>query len=627
MDIQRRQKDLVLQMLSLQAAQEAKAPMQGVWKVLVYDQYCLDILAPLVNKGELLKAGITLRMSIKEDRQRVEDVPAIYFIRPTEENVGLLIKDLSAGLYDSCFLHFSSSLPRPLLEHLAKESLRLDCAGGIAKVYDQYMEFVCLQSDVISCQHLNSYTTLSSAGDEEMMVYLEQLVSCLFSMLVVSGQVPVIWASPGQAAAMVAQLLSDKLRAHLTASRHNLFSSASGKPVASQQSADGEFTQRPLLILTDRNLDLNACLAHPWTYQALLQDLLDMKGNRVHVEVETESKGKLKQKIYDLDQDTDEFWKENAGLPFPTVLVNFQALKNRVQQEANEVMSLAGPAAEHADLGRAIDSLPEVRRRKDCAEMHLNLSTAIVKALTSRKVDEYFSLELDIINRARVEHKVLKDHIGKLGSAEDKIRLLCIHFLATPDPSKEEVSELLELLAGGEGQEAKQQAEQALAFLKQYKFMHKMASGVKRNNEPMPETQAGSGGLFAKLTSSVLVQSQGLLAGVKNLLPASSDFKLTAIVDSLMNKRDSALTSDFKFFDPKARRGGRPSTVPAQNALVFVLGGGTYNEHQNLADWANRQNKGGNPYPKSIVYGSTEMLTPSAFLHQLIGLGGQNAPR
>ena len=43
--------------------------------------------------------------------------------------------------------------------------------------------------------------------------------------------------------------------------------------------------QRPVLVILDRDIDLGVMLSHPWTYQALIHDLLGMKNNRVDVPV------------------------------------------------------------------------------------------------------------------------------------------------------------------------------------------------------------------------------------------------------------------------------------------------------------------------------------------------------
>lgn len=40
-----------------------------------------------------------------------------------------------------------------------------------------------------------------------------------------------------------------------------------------------------VLVILDRNVDLIPMLSHSWTYQALVHDVLEMKLNRVTVEV------------------------------------------------------------------------------------------------------------------------------------------------------------------------------------------------------------------------------------------------------------------------------------------------------------------------------------------------------
>lgn len=46
---------------------------------------------------------------------------------------------------------------------------------------------------------------------------------------------------------------------------------------------------RIVLVLFDRNVDLVPMLSHSWTYQALVNDVLGMKLNRVTVEVRSYS--------------------------------------------------------------------------------------------------------------------------------------------------------------------------------------------------------------------------------------------------------------------------------------------------------------------------------------------------
>jgi hypothetical protein len=93
-----------------------------------------------------------------------------------------------------------------------------------------------------------------------------------------------------------------------------------------------------VLIILDRNVDLVPMVSHSWTYQALINDVLDMKLNRVTVSVcyffpsrnrikalksgiacsQAPESGKLQKRSYDLDS-KDFFWAKNALSPFPQV--------------------------------------------------------------------------------------------------------------------------------------------------------------------------------------------------------------------------------------------------------------------------------------------------------------------
>ena len=102
----------------------------------------------------------------------------------------------------------------------------------------------------------------------------------------------------------------------------------------------------------------------------------------------------------------------------------------------------------------------------------------------------------------------------------------------------------------------------------------------------------GGGGMFGNVMQSVYGQSvtglTGLLAGVKNLLPADTALPLTRFTAQLMANKPGD-QDPFAYFDPKAKsaqrvRAGQQGRQPApfKDALVFVMGGGNYAEYQNL---------------------------------------------
>lgn len=116
-----------------------------------------------------------------------------------------------------------------------------------------------------------------------------------------------------------------------------------------------------VLVILDRNVDLVPMLSHSWTYQALVHDVLDMKLNRVTVEVRSASfvldddstdlrlsllfqapeAGKLQKKAYDFDS-KDYFWAKNAANPFPQVAEDIDSELNRYKTDAAEITRSTG---------------------------------------------------------------------------------------------------------------------------------------------------------------------------------------------------------------------------------------------------------------------------------------------
>ena len=64
------------------------------------DRFCFDVVTPLVRVNELRKHGVTLHLLLESDRQPIGDVPAVYFIQPSEVNVKRVAADLSSSLYE-----------------------------------------------------------------------------------------------------------------------------------------------------------------------------------------------------------------------------------------------------------------------------------------------------------------------------------------------------------------------------------------------------------------------------------------------------------------------------------------------------------------------------------------------
>ena len=229
---------------------------EAIWKVLVFDDMGRDLISSVLRVSDLRKRGITIHLQLKSQRYPIPDVPVIYLVEPTPENVQLITSDLARGLYTPAYVNFLSSVPRPLLEDFAAQIASQNLSEHIAQVYDQYLNFIVAEPDLFSLgMGKEAYWTLNSAkpSDEDLDMAIDKIVSGIFAVCVTMGSVPIIRCPPGTAAQAIAAKLDRKLRDHVlnSNSKDNLFSSG-------QRPSSGSFvpTSRPVLIILDRKIDL-----------------------------------------------------------------------------------------------------------------------------------------------------------------------------------------------------------------------------------------------------------------------------------------------------------------------------------------------------------------------------------
>ncbi|KAM9294460.1 G2/M phase-specific E3 ubiquitin-protein ligase [Gastrophryne carolinensis] len=108
---------------------------EPVWKVLIYDRFGQDIISPLLSVKELRDMGVTLHLLLHSDRDAIPDVPAVYFVIPTEENVDRICQDLRTGLYESYYLNFISAISRSKLEDIASAALTANTVAQVSKCH------------------------------------------------------------------------------------------------------------------------------------------------------------------------------------------------------------------------------------------------------------------------------------------------------------------------------------------------------------------------------------------------------------------------------------------------------------------------------------------------------------
>lgn len=600
------------------------------WKVLVFDTVGRDIISSVLRISDLFKSGVTLHVLLDAKRHPIPDVPAIYFVEPTAQNIDIIGRDVASGLYSSWSLNFTRPLSRELLEDLAAKTL--NTSARINQVYEQFLQFNVLEPDVFSLELQNTYKLLSDAKTSEQDIEhrVAQIVDGIFCVLMTLGVVPVIRASRGNAAEMVAQLLDERLRSFLINKRGELPASMSKRRVA--------------LTLVDRNLDLVSMFSHSWTYQSLINDTCEFKRNAVRVPDGT---------VYDIEP-TDSFWEGNQKLPFPEVADNLDAFVTKYKEEARKVTgssdvedpSKIDIAHTTTSLKTALTAVPELAQRKKAIDMHMNIATVLLKAIGDRGLAQLFEAE-ETASRQTPKSILELVRNPELGSFEDKLRLYLVYYITTHTPGRsvnpEELKPIekeLESLAEKESAGSESSKDQsvnelrALKYVKRTKEISRMSMAAA-SGQPGSATPTGaSPDLFSRFAGSLSDRlnqgsslSEGfgnLISGVRNFLPENKDLPVTKIAQQLLDPASATNSSssgkvaeDFLYFDPHESRGSSTRPPPKRTfydqAIVFMVGGGNFFEYANVAT----------KFGSRVLFGATDIPTPHHFVEECAELGSQ----
>lgn len=548
------------------------------------------------------------------------NVKAYYIIEESEKNVIQVTKDVQRCGFSEIHIAFLGGAEREMIMKLAT-SLKVPTI--VRRVVDLYVGFESLEEK------------LFALGMQD--VNLESVVKGLVSMLVTLGVVPVIRAQKGGIAEKVAELMVERLRQCL-----DLF-------VGGKHGVASSF-RRPLLLLMDRDFDLQAMMHHTWTYQALVHDCLGLKRNRVELKLQTgNTEGGRGGASHVLDSKVDDFWERNRASPFPKVAEEVEAELQRYQRKVEMINRRTGPQANgtanagNTSMANTIASLPELAKRKQLIDVHTNLATELLDVIKSRALDEFYELEdqimfdhsnssasyfeaamLDLIKGSPLTSDGEKRGVG---TAEDRLRLFLIFYLQYGDQlTKADMEKYTKALRA------------ARCDLRPIAYVQALR-GYRHKDRP-PQTTRIPGARRAMIrglmTQVVNRGYRGIRSVAQNatelVVSRNKQLHVTKILTYFVSEEarnreqeEAKLVLDgYSFHYPKmsSEEGDTEQQTVREmkkivfsEAIVFILGGGNYVEFQNIQNCIGTSNI--DAEPPAIVYGATSISSADDFLRQM----------
>lgn len=600
-----------------------------IWKVFVFDPHTQNILSPLLKVSQLRNEGVTVfrTLSSIDDSCAISDVPVLFFVQPTDENIKQICSLLRRDIFSCAFVNWSGFVSKRGLELLAEQSARERpvCFEKIFQVYDMFCDFVCLDETLFVLSKEISFLPSGIVAQEAEVEELAQELLCVFAT---TGQIPIVRCRAGASRTeMIARRLVELVKDQLLMGKGNIFD---------QKASSVLIAKRPLLVLVDRSEDLVTPWKHSWSYNAMLHDLFGIVQNRICIPGKKEK--------YDLDLDEDFIWNKFAQLPTFEVASGIDQELNAYLQEKEQISRITGiqdvenqeavshelenklslqdhqqgnleererllpgespnksPAEKGAMLRDVIERIPELTKKKKLLDMHTNFATDLIKTVGEKKLDQYVLYEAQA--QSLTDERIIASLIGPEapGNEFDRIRFLLILLL-----SNDKFIQKIEHLKGILSLPHFNEAIDAIIALK---------SGQLALSAPTSPTMPSAAKYYGAFQHSRVVGMLGsFVSGIKNLLPDSTELPITKITESLLRVASGTIADDFLYLDPKQLLPNDRLYVPDKDCFddvfVFITGGATYSEWNCLQQLAKR-------YPKlRITLGSTEMLTAESFLHK-----------
>jgi len=564
-------------------------------KVLLLDGATTQIVSCAVSQTEILAKEVYLVTRLDSGRSHKEadvawgdddgnlelsetnyssmsHLKAVCFVRPTADNIELLMQELERPRFSEYHLYFSGQLSTGLLRRLAEH----DPLELVRQVQEFYADFLAINEDLLTlnCRDTIAMTvTAGTAWARDHAPLYQRHKDGLSSILLALKRKP----------AAIRYQQSSPLAQQLAKDMHESISS------------DELFHFRgmgPLLLVLDRMDDPVTPLLSQWTYQAMVHELLGLNNNRVSLKGAPGISKDLQEVVLSASQDA--FFKKNRHANFGELGESIKHLLDDFQRQTQSAKRENLNSIE--DMQNFMEKFPQIRSQSHNVSKHVALMGELARLVDVCSLMDVSQFEQELAC-ASDHHSHVRELLEKLGS----------HAVQTPDKLRLGLLYALRYENTGNLEMVKQRMAQGGVPPDMVQLMDIMLRYAGQKVRGPGLYGAGYQDGFQKFTKSFMTSVQG----VSNVYAQHNPVLLDTINLLVKNKLKEAThpyvsRANNPYVGGAGAQGLRPKEI-----IIFMAGGTTFEEATKVAEF----NKAGNGI-RLLLAGST-IHNSTSFLEEL----------
>ncbi|OLL23058.1 Protein transport protein sec1 [Neolecta irregularis DAH-3] len=572
--------------------------------VLVVDRHTTDIINCVVPLLDLYDENIATVEHVEDQRAGDANFEAIYFVTPRPHIVDCVIADFNRPkpLYAAAHLFFISALDDKLFDRLTASKAKpfLRCLTEI------FVDFFPVESHLFSFRENHSFYTLYNPDCRSILdKEVARIANRLLSVCVTLGENPVIRHYRPLHVTRESKTISYKIAALLQAHLDEHVKLNEHWPPAGSRG-------RAVLFVLDRSVDPVAPLLHEFTFQAMVNDLLNIHdGKKYSYTLKGPNGPEEKTSVFD---EKDKIWTDIRHLHMREAIDRLMADFNNFCAE-NTNFTAKDKATNLNDMRDMLAELPQFQETRDQFSLHLSMSQESMNLFEQKKLPVVGMFEQDcatgLDTNGKTPHGLVEQIIELLDdpalSQRDKLRLLMLHTTHRNGIIEDDLSKMIQHagLSNIDTQILRNLDLLGVPTIKKWGDKSKR-SPQKRNKST--EEDAYELSRFQPVLKSVL----------EDHIRGHLDVEMFPYIKEAPQENSGVVTGGSLRSARPTWAKSRTSTHEARpRMIVFMAGGAVYSESRACYDISKA-------HGRDVFFGSNEMLTPESFLHRL---GKSRAPR